>query len=81
MMQQTLQLAFSVAGRQTAAGMKIARKPVYFHKRCYKCYAVGTVKRNEDFILWFDCPNCGYTDSWRTVAAKIREFYSHLETS
>jgi predicted RNA-binding Zn-ribbon protein involved in translation (DUF1610 family) len=74
MTQQSLQLAFSVQGRQTAVGQKVSKKPVKFSHQCPKCDSInGQVVRNQDFILWFDCPECGYSASWKEVSAKIRE--------
>jgi hypothetical protein len=74
MMQPTLQLAFSVQGRQTAIGKKTAKKPVYFRTPCIKCGCTeASVSRNQDFVLWFSCPACGYENFWKTVSAKIRE--------
>jgi ribosomal protein S27AE len=73
MTQQTLQLAFSVQGRRTAVGHKVAKKPVFFEKPCPKCGGLGSVVRNHEFILWFNCNHCGYAEPWKVVAAKIRE--------
>lgn len=69
------QLAFSVQGRQTAVGKKVSKKPVFFRTPCPKCEcAEASVSRNQDFVLWFSCPACGYENFWKTVSAKIREY-------
>ena len=72
MTQQTLQLAFSVQGRQTAVGQKVAKQPVMFKAFCTRCGGNGIVERNEDYVLWFDCPDCQYSASWKQVAAEKR---------
>jgi len=56
----------------TAIGRKLVRKPVKFDSKCPKCSGIGTVVRNQNFILWFDCHSCGNSQSWRRVSGELR---------
>jgi len=47
----------------------MSKKPVHFETECPKCGGVGTVTRNEDNIVWFDCHSCLYSNSWHSVSA------------
>lgn len=73
MTQQTLNLVLSANDRpkvlSTAIGKKVLSKPIKFGHQCPKCDSInGQVVRNQDFILWFDCPECGYSASWKQVS-------------
>jgi len=51
----------------------MVKQPTHFETTCPKCQGLGSVCKNQDDIMWFDCFSCQYSASWHEVSGQNKE--------